>query len=45
MEGYDMAKKSFPEEEILKYTSKHKKSRALGHEDKSATLSERGKNA
>ena len=45
MEGYDMAKNSFPAEEILKHTSKHKKSRALEHEDKSATLSERGKNA
>ena len=45
MEGYDRAKNSFPSEEILKHTCKHKKSRAFGHENKGATLSERGKNA
>ena len=32
-------------EEILQPIRKYKKSRALGHEDKGATLSERGKNA
>ena len=37
-----MAKNSFLAEEILKYTCKHKK---VGHEDKCAALSERGKNA
>ena len=45
IEGYDMAKNSFPAEEILKHICKYKKSRALGHEDKDATLSERGRNA
>ena len=40
-----MTKNSFSAEEILKHTSRYKKSRALGHEDKTATLSERGKNA
>ena len=45
MEGYDMAKNSFLEEKIFKHTSKPKKSRPLGYEDKSATLSEWGKNA
>ena len=45
MEGYDMANNSFPAEEILKQTSKHKKSRVLGHKGKSATLSERSKDA
>ena len=45
MEGYDMAKNSFPAEEILKHTSKHKKSSALSHENKSPTLPEKGKNA
>ena len=45
IEGYDMANNSFPAEEMVKHICKHKKSRALGHEDKGATLSERGKNA
>ena len=40
-----MAKNSFSVEEILKHTSKHKRSRGLGHDGKSATLSGRGKNA
>ena len=40
-----MAKNNFPLEEILKHTCKHKIRRALRHEDKGATLSERGKNA
>ena len=40
-----MAKKSFPAEEILKHTCKHKKRRALEHEEKGATLSEMGKSA
>ena len=35
-----MTKNSLPAEEILKHICKHKKSRALGHED-----SESGKNA
>ena len=45
MEGCDMAKNSFPAEEILTHTSKYEKSSALGHEEKIPTLSERGKNA
>ena len=40
-----MTKNSLPAEEILKHICKHKKSRALGHEGKGATLSESGKNA
>ena len=40
-----MTKNSLPAEEILKHICKYKKSRALGHEDKGATLSESGKNA
>ena len=44
IQGYDMTKNSFPAEEILKHICKHKKSGSLGHEDKDATLSERGKN-
>ena len=44
MHGGVYGKDSFPDEN-LKHTSKYKKSRTLGHEGKSATLSERGKNA
>ena len=40
-----MANNSFLAEEMLKHICKHKKSKALGHEEKGATLSERGKNA
>ena len=43
--GYDMANNSFPVEQMLKHICKHKKSKALGNEEKGATLSERGKNA
>ena len=40
-----MSNNSFPAEEMLKHICKHKKSRALGHEDNGATISKRGKNA
>ena len=40
-----MANNSFSAEKMVKYICKCKKSRALGHEEKCATLSERGKNA
>ena len=40
-----MANNSFLAEEMLKHICKHKKSKALGHKEKGATLSERGKNA
>ena len=45
IEGYDMSNNSFPVEEMLKHICKHKKRRALGHEDNGATISKRGKNA
>ena len=45
IEGYDMSNNSFLVEEMLKHICKHKKSRALGHEDNGATISKRGKNA
>ena len=40
-----MANNSFPAVEMLKHICTHKKSKASGHEEKGATLSERGKNA
>ena len=40
-----MANNSFPAEKMVKHICKRKKSRALRHEEKVATLLERGKNA